>query len=198
MNEWFGNNWQWVIATIITLVSSFSFFIGRVWEKRDYRTKKDKDTFQKFQEVFPADNPVIHFLRHDDIGLLCTREFLISIKTLSRLLDEPTFFFLDKKIENEKTTLKRTLDQLLDYTATRLFPSDRNPGYVLLIKPSDTLERRLDILSSQGVQITCEMRQNEFEKIQKNYRNNMETLNQLAIDVYNAYVKLRIVSHKRL
>ena len=58
MSDWL----QWAITTIVGILG---IFIGRTWENRDRKLKKDSETFKILQDEFPEDRPSFFFLDKD-------------------------------------------------------------------------------------------------------------------------------------
>ena len=93
------DNLQWAITTIVGILG---VLVGRTWKKHDYRAKKDKETLKKIHKILPENSPSIDFFQNHDFGSPFERELLLPFFNLLRLLEQPNFFFLNKKIERSK------------------------------------------------------------------------------------------------
>ena len=186
---------KWAVDVIIGILG---ILVGRTWEKYDRRGKKDKDTLEKLMDVFPDDNPTIRFLRDYDLGGRFKWSLEEPLDDLSYLLRQPEFFFLNKKVEKEKALLKTNLKKFLAYLSEHTFVCDGATNFKRLPTPDQVARERWDFLEARGMENISDIIKSEREEREEEHSKKQQKLNQLATDVYEAYIELKITFHKQI
>ena len=185
---------QWAITTIVGILG---IFIGRTWENRDHKAKKDRETLRILQGEFPENNASINLIQYHDFGGAFQRDSLKPLSNLSRLLSRSTFFFLDTKVEKAKCSLKEDMENFQNYVGTEIFVHSENSTFLSIALPEERISRKITLLQ-ENESVDNDAIEELEKEADKNYTETRETLNQLATTLYNSYIKLVVTAHKRL
>lgn len=185
---------QWIVATIIAI---FGIVAGRIWEKYDHRLKKDRALLDEILKIVPKGSDTYFFLKQHDFGDAFTKEPLRPLRELELLLDQPSIFFLNNKLEKMKQKLHKTIEEFNELLVEKTFPHQVNLDFYELPDPDEVLVVRARFISSQRELSDEEFSQMENE-FRKNYQQMREKLNSMSDNVCEKYDALISAAHRIL
>jgi len=190
MDQWI----QWLVTTVIAIIA---LFIGRIWERNDYRLKKDRVFLDEILKCVPKGSDTYLFLKKHDFGDAFTREPLKPLRELELLLDQPSNFFLNKKLEKMKQKLYKDIKEFDEFLAERTFPHQVSRGFYEIPDPDEVLVDRARIISGQRELSDEEYLQLENEA-RKNFQQTREKLNSMSDSICEKYDTLISTAHRIL
>jgi len=189
---------EWLQWAITTIVGILGILAGRYWERYDRRLKKDKEQIEKIVKLVPVDSGTLLFLRQHDFGDSYRMGEIDSLWELRRLLNQPSFFLIDTRLEKAKNELRQEINDFKNLITTEIFVSDRQPKSWELANPTDVIVHWVRVRKGQEKPMSDE----EFALLEKetwnHYYDIRKKLNLLAENVCQKYDILISLAHRRL
>jgi len=190
MDQWV----QWLVTTVIAIIT---LFIGRIWERHDYRLKKDRVFLDEILKCVPKGSDTYLFLKQHDFGNAFTREPLKPLRELELLLEQPSNFFLNKRLDVMKQELHRSIKEFDEFLTEKTFPHQVSLDFYEIPDPNDVLVERARIIRNQRELSDAEFHQMESE-IQKDYQQTREKLNSMSDEICKKYDALVSTAYRIL
>ncbi|MBI5298488.1 MAG: hypothetical protein HY869_23670 [Chloroflexi bacterium] len=186
---------QWLQWAITTIVGILGILAGRFWERFDRRSEKDRGLITKIAGIVPIDSKSLMALRENAYANPYNREDLESLWKLEKLLSQPSNFFLDNKLENNKLDLLEAIRDFHHFITDDRFISQKDLETYFIEYPDEVVnkeELRQDgRFSEEEISQTIEEDRNNFSRTE----NMLLSLSKSVCDKYDA---LMINAHKTL
>ena len=187
---------QWLQWAITTIVGILGILAGRFWERFDRKLNKDRDLINKIVSIVPIDSESLLALRENVYANPYDVEELESLWKLEKLLRQPSYFFLDNKLEKNKFGLMMAIGDFHNFIMDDRFISrERSENYYFIKYPDevDTMEK----LRQDG-QFSEEEITQIIEEDRHHFYGAQHSLLSLSMDVCDKYDALMINAHKIL
>jgi hypothetical protein len=185
---------QWAVTTIIAILAIVA---GRIWERHDYRLKKDRSFLEEILKIVPKGSEPYIFLKQHDFGDAFRNEPLKPLRELELLLEQPGNFFLNNKLEKMKLKLLQEIKEFDEVIREKTFPHHVKRDFYELPRPDDVLIARARIIRSYR-----ELPDEEFDEMEsetrKDFQKVREQLNSMSDNICKAYDALISSAHRIL
>jgi len=190
---------QWVIDAILLLFGAIvGTGVGRFWEKIDRRSKKDREQIDKIVKIISPESEALQFLRGYDFGNPYRKEYTEPFWKLKSLLSQPSYFFINRKLEKAKKELQQELTDFQEMIAENMFLSDRHQGFWELANPHDVIVQTVLIRRSQGEEISGEELAQLEKKLLDNHDKVVKKINLTADNICKKYDILISIANRIL
>jgi uncharacterized membrane-anchored protein YhcB (DUF1043 family) len=183
MDQWV----QWVVTTIIAVVA---IFVGRIWEKYDRRSKKDRELIDKILLIVPIGSDTYRFLKEHDFGGMFRQNNLRPLHDLRILLGQPSIFFLNKRLNKLKTELYQSVAGFLELVVEKMFTHSVQLDYLSLVDTHEAFRLRVGFLRQEGMLPS----ETELEQLRKeigdDFVKTRKQLNEMAGNICDKYDNL--------
>jgi hypothetical protein len=188
-------DFQWIATPIVGILG---IVLGRYLKWFDRQSEKDRELIEKIVNLVPVEGEALQFLRHHDFGNSYRDGQTEPFWALRRLFSQPSYFFIDKKLEKAKKDLVQELTSFEELISTEVFVSDVNPKFWQLADPDKTAIEMAFIKDRRGEKMSDE----EFARLEEEswsyYNNTKKKLETMANNICRKYDTLMIEAHKKL
>ncbi len=111
----------WIQWGITTIVGILGIFIGREWEKRDKRAKKDKETLDQILKILPSTGS-IKYIRSFDFGNIFSVDKLNDLNQFIHASEYPELTFIDNELDALRKKLISSISKFYSELGYESFP----------------------------------------------------------------------------
>lgn len=184
---------QWIQWAITTIVAILGVLAGRFWEGFDRKLSKDRDLIRKIDNIIPIDSNALLALRENAYANPYKRKELEPLWNLEKLLRQPGCFFLDKRLEKNKSDLMEAITDFHNFITDERFVSQKDPeSYFIEFTTTSREKLRL------GEQVSEDEFSQIIEEDRKHFFHAQYELVSLSMGVCDRYDTLVINAHKIL